>query len=83
MADNTQQPQTVLDSIIARAIEDAKDEAAREAISQTLGGIRDDSLLRDEIRARVRQLLDEDPEVKERMREAVLRALTAPSRRSY
>jgi hypothetical protein len=81
MADETPR-HSVLDDIIAKAIEDAKQQAVRETAAQILASIGDDLEVRSGLRKRIFELLDNDPEIKARLRESVLRALDAPFRRA-
>jgi hypothetical protein len=81
----TRQPQaygSALDQVIADAIENAKQKAIEEMSSRinALGG---DYTIQQEVTAEAKRLLKEDPEVKERIRAALLRVLDAPMSRRH
>lgn len=79
-------PATVLDKIIADALQQAREQAVEETMRKLFGpsGVYDGlSGLREAVLAECKRLIAEDPEVKQRMRDAVLTVLTRPVERRY
>jgi hypothetical protein len=72
---------TVLDSILAKAIEDAREQAKRETLSAIFHNIETDSALRSGLAEEIARMLREDDQLKQMLRDAIVRAVSSPARR--
>lgn len=73
---------TTLDKLISDAVQGAREQAVKATMDAiTGGGALNDSAIMAEIRAEVVRLVRDDEQVKQMIRDAMVRALTAPPRR--